>query len=247
MEEWRVDIISMSLDLSNKPESVRRMIESLSIPVFAAAGNYLWPTRGSGLAFPASMKEVICVRSIGGDGKASRYSPDAEQQPNKINLATTGDDLTDAADHLLTPGTSVATAVAAGIGAIALDFARSYVLMVQAKEEAAAAAQARKLERRNRSTTPTTAARTKVAAASTREVQEHLLLLQDCDKLRDPQYMKRLLWKMTEKKKGHYNTLQPWLVFRIKEKGGRWVQDAAGTMERMFEKFEDRQKYDFLD
>ncbi|KAJ8122781.1 hypothetical protein ONZ43_g1110 [Nemania bipapillata] len=105
---WKVDIISMSFAINEgmKPsKALQDAIEQVKskVSIFAAAGNSRHRAKNS-VAYPAS--------------------PELEQTKTQ-HIGCIGENLMEPITKTITPsGTSVATAIAAGIGAIVLDFAR---------------------------------------------------------------------------------------------------------------------------
>ena len=98
--------------------------------IFAAASNK--GLNCSGPAYPARDEKVICINSAHYNGRESDDNPEPEWGQN---LSTLGENVTSAWPIALSPeanpeslkatsGTSVATAIAASIGALLLDFVR---------------------------------------------------------------------------------------------------------------------------
>lgn len=90
--------------------------------IFAAASNW---GHQNGVAFPAQASDyVFCIFSYGSDvrGKSVFTNPDA--QLNTVNFAMLGEDVAIHPDKDAVKGSSVATALATGLAARILDFAR---------------------------------------------------------------------------------------------------------------------------
>lgn len=141
MDEWRVDIISMSfgyptnqIDGYEELEMALLYAHSKNVLLFAAASN-----SGANLdrAYPARDPHVICVHSTDSDGNRSKFSPTAlARDPN---IATIGEAVQSAwpvhlCDMSVNPdcvqyksGTSYATPIAAGVAAFLLQYARLHL------------------------------------------------------------------------------------------------------------------------
>jgi subtilisin family serine protease len=97
--------------------------------VFAAASNNSNRLEEE-IGFPASMKEVICIRSNTWQGLRSTFSPEGE--PESLNLSIIGEVLNGAYPPLLNlsqptkhmSGTSCSTPLAAGVAALILEYSR---------------------------------------------------------------------------------------------------------------------------
>ncbi|EWY80038.1 hypothetical protein FOYG_16834 [Fusarium oxysporum NRRL 32931] len=127
--KWDVDIISMSWggpnDISPIKDAIREAFYH-GVTLFAAASN---DGRMSNVAFPARMRQVICVNSLDGYGRPSNFNPPAKPD---TNIAALGEFI-DAAwpwpirgkggQTIRKAGTSMATPVAAAIGALILEYA----------------------------------------------------------------------------------------------------------------------------
>ncbi|KAK4065581.1 hypothetical protein Trihar35433_7701 [Trichoderma harzianum] len=134
--EWDVDIISISLALSEEHYDINEEITEALSPssqdanrklVFAAAGNWgVYKRR----AFPARKEGVIAVHASDGSGEGAKFNPNPE---SKLNLSTLGENIKirwpdpdnygDMKDRYIS-GSSFATPIAAGIAANVLEFAR---------------------------------------------------------------------------------------------------------------------------
>ncbi|KAI6496757.1 hypothetical protein MCOR11_004819 [Pyricularia oryzae] len=135
VDEWKVDIISMSFGYPDSwAEEIAALRDALryaqtkGVLLFAAASN-----AGSSRvrAFPARSTDVICVLSTCAQGKPSQFSPPAIK--GDANLATVGEDVESlmrsdsSGQGLLTcvkSGTSFATPIMAGIAAMLVRYVR---------------------------------------------------------------------------------------------------------------------------
>ncbi|RAO73558.1 uncharacterized protein BHQ10_009570 [Talaromyces amestolkiae] len=120
----KVDIISISAGFRNHSPSLQSAIEKASdagVLIFAAASN--WGNRGRE-AFPARHKfKTICIFSTNTDDQASHFNPEARDDAD--NFAILGEDFPHPTnDKKREDGTSMATAIAAGLAARILDFTR---------------------------------------------------------------------------------------------------------------------------
>ncbi|KAL6693875.1 peptidase S8/S53 domain-containing protein [Trichoderma pleuroticola] len=134
--EWDVDIISMSLALSEEHYDINEELTQALSPsspnakgklVFAAAGNQ-GPYRPR--AWPASKKGVIAVHATDGSGEGTKFNPNPESE---LNLSTLGENIKMRWSDPVNPGqrknvhisgSSFSTPIAAGIAANVLEFAR---------------------------------------------------------------------------------------------------------------------------
>ncbi|KAI4599476.1 hypothetical protein KJ359_001918 [Pestalotiopsis sp. 9143b] len=122
--EIDVDIISISAGFvhhSPRLQDAVRKASGASKLIFAAASN--WGNLGP-VAYPARHNYyTICVFSVDTHHRPSRFNP--ERRPNADNFAILGEDFS----HPIHPnhrvsGTSAATAAAAGLAAMIIDFSR---------------------------------------------------------------------------------------------------------------------------
>ena len=120
-----VDIINISAGFRNDHlplrEAIKRAHEK-GILIFAAAAN--WGNAGPGVAFPAAIKDhAFCIFSCNGDLWASKMmNPPGRNDAD--NFASLGEDVRLDGYKEALKGTSVATALTAGLVARILDFAR---------------------------------------------------------------------------------------------------------------------------
>ena len=132
MSQWKVDIICLPLGFPRRIEVISNAITVAvqKVVIFAAASNK--GLNCSGPAYPARDEKVICINSAHYNGGESDDNPEPIWGQN---LSTLGENVTSAWPKALsseanpesikvTSGTSVATAIAASIGALLLDFVR---------------------------------------------------------------------------------------------------------------------------
>ncbi|TWU78776.1 hypothetical protein ED733_006912 [Metarhizium rileyi] len=126
-EEWEVDIISMSLAFRTEKTNITDAIEfgrDRGVIFFAAAAN--WPKVG----FPARLDEVIRVNSCTYKGEKSDFSPKFDCTKTLKNFSVIGEHLCVAYPPGLNygnhekrqSGTSMSTAIMAGMAALVLEF-----------------------------------------------------------------------------------------------------------------------------
>ncbi|KAJ5116711.1 subtilisin-like protein [Penicillium angulare] len=120
-----VDIISISAGFAKHSLELEDAIDKASgsgALVFAAASN--WGNRGGHVAYPARHSfKTICMFSTNTDDQASSFNPEARSHTD--NFAILGEDLEHPADpRKRESGTSMATAIAAGLAARIVDFSR---------------------------------------------------------------------------------------------------------------------------
>jgi hypothetical protein len=114
-------------DEKEPSEGLQRAIESVKskVSIFAAAGN-IRIGKAEPVAYPARSGDVIRIYSFDGSGKASNFNPPIEPQITRY-MGCIGESLIEPIRKTeILPGSSTATAIAAGIGALVLDFARFY-------------------------------------------------------------------------------------------------------------------------
>ncbi|KAL8789344.1 MAG: hypothetical protein Q9195_006871 [Heterodermia aff. obscurata] len=132
VSQWKVDIICLPLGFPRRIEVISSAITVAvqKVVIFAAASNK--GLNCSGPAYPARDEKVICINSAHYNGGESDDNPEPIWGQN---LSTLGENVTSAWPNALssetnpesmkaTSGTSVATAIAASIGALLLDFVR---------------------------------------------------------------------------------------------------------------------------
>ncbi|KAF4586008.1 Pfs domain-containing protein [Ophiocordyceps camponoti-floridani] len=137
VEEWGVDIISMSFGFPAKVEGYDKLEKAIRdahskyVLMFAAASN---DGANQEVAYPARDDHVICVYSTDAKGNRSKFSPTALK--DQSNMATIGEAVGSAwPAHLCSDdggseytrnksGTSFATPILAGIAAFLLQYAR---------------------------------------------------------------------------------------------------------------------------
>ncbi|ETN39162.1 uncharacterized protein HMPREF1541_05385 [Cyphellophora europaea CBS 101466] len=130
VQEWHVDIISMSFALAqwdheNKKVVSKKIYDKVGDAIFFAAASNAG--KHSGITFPASHREVFSIRAADFHGRDELVSFNPLYSLEDVNLSVLG-------LHVLAPhrdhetsrrsGTSVATAVAAGIAALVFEFVR---------------------------------------------------------------------------------------------------------------------------
>jgi len=132
---WEVDIITISLALSEEDLDIDKELEEVLEPssnnatrkiVFAAAGQ----NKGANeeLAWPARKEHVIAIHATDGYGTAANINPSGDKK--KVNFATLGRNIPMEwfcdgckGDIRYISGTSFATPIAAAIAANVLEFA----------------------------------------------------------------------------------------------------------------------------
>ena len=132
MSRWKVDIICLPLGFPRRIEVISNAITVAvqKVVIFAAASNK--GLNCSGPAYPARDEKVICINSAHYNGGESDDNPEPVWGQN---LSILGENVASAWPKALcseanpesmkvASGTSVATAIAASIGALLLDFVR---------------------------------------------------------------------------------------------------------------------------
>ncbi|KAH8433753.1 uncharacterized protein LDX57_011387 [Aspergillus melleus] len=129
-EECEADIVSMSFGFADKQPNISKAIRKAldkreeSIIFFAAASNFGANEREM---FPAYLDSVISVRGTNANGNFEDFNPPRSEREVAV-FGTLGVDVPAAglaADEVYKSGTSVATAVAAGIAGILLAYVNS--------------------------------------------------------------------------------------------------------------------------
>lgn len=142
VEELDVDIISMSFAFRGEQSDIDKAIRAAQkrekgVLMFAAASNNT-ALEMEPVGYPATFTScVICINSSTADGEKSKFSPDGVNgQPNfsaigeNINAAWSTSNMNQSITrcseglYRMISGTSSATAIAAGIAALILDFSR---------------------------------------------------------------------------------------------------------------------------
>ncbi|KAI1742075.1 subtilisin-like protein [Xylaria scruposa] len=131
VNEWNVDIISMSFGIREHSEPIKNAISNASnnkTLLFAAASN---DGGNFGRAFPAKYPSVFCIHSTDGQGNPSTFNPTAHEKD--INFSLLGEHVSSHwpigkkghNDNVnILSGTSIATPIAAGLAALVLSFVR---------------------------------------------------------------------------------------------------------------------------
>ncbi|KAI9147009.1 Major intracellular serine protease [Paramyrothecium foliicola] len=134
VDKWEVDIIVMSFGFSSEIELVRGAIKHAhahDVLMFAAASND-GKNRPDGVAWPARESGVICVHAGDGHGNASSFTPGPQEN---MKIMVLGECIRSAwpqgpkaaDEHRHMSGTSCSAPIAAGIAAVVLDYARSFL------------------------------------------------------------------------------------------------------------------------
>ncbi|KAH8891429.1 subtilisin-like protein [Thozetella sp. PMI_491] len=136
VEVWEVDMIVMAFAFEEDESEIERALElatSRQVLMFAAASNFR-ANADDPVGFPARAHDfVFCVNSSDAQDKKSNFSPHAVR--GRFNFSAVGEGVKAAwpaqlcRDHPDNPymtldGTSSATAIAAGISALVLEFSR---------------------------------------------------------------------------------------------------------------------------
>ncbi|KAJ4322666.1 hypothetical protein N0V84_004691 [Fusarium piperis] len=133
--EEEVDVISMSFGFPDDDEDIAKAIEDVererNVVFLASAGNN---AAYQAEAFPARHRSVISIRATNCDGTFSASNPPIIDRYSSSVLGTFGDDLPENIHREITgrfgpsicqPGSSIATAVAAGIVASTIAYAEA--------------------------------------------------------------------------------------------------------------------------
>lgn len=122
-KEVRADIISISAGFREESRRLEEAVRKAGADnklIFASASN--WGNL-DGVAFPARHPATICIYSTNTADKPSDFNP--EPQPGAHNFALMGEGWQSYVDpQRYEKGTSMATAAAAGLAAMILDFSR---------------------------------------------------------------------------------------------------------------------------
>ncbi|KAL4868103.1 hypothetical protein BDV12DRAFT_186240 [Aspergillus spectabilis] len=131
VQQWKVDIISMSFGIREYHELMNTAISNAvneRTLLFAAASN---DGANLGRAFPAQYPSVFCIHSTDGNGNPSNFNPTASE--TDFNFSLLGEHVSshwpagmkghDQTVNVMS-GTSVATPIAAGLAASILTFIR---------------------------------------------------------------------------------------------------------------------------
>ncbi|KAL4874978.1 hypothetical protein BJY04DRAFT_211654 [Aspergillus karnatakaensis] len=131
VDQWKVDIISMSFGIREYHELMSTAISKASNKrtlLFAAASN---DGANFGRAFPAQYPSVFCIHSTDGNGNPSDFNPTASE--TDVNFSLLGEHVVshwpaglNGHNQIVNvkSGTSVATPIAAGLAAAVLSFVR---------------------------------------------------------------------------------------------------------------------------
>ncbi|KAG4438864.1 hypothetical protein IFR05_005653 [Cadophora sp. M221] len=130
VEEWKVDIISMSFGFEHSVDVIDeaiRLADSNNVIMFAAASNQ---GGNSNIAWPARLPQVICIYATDSYGNRCDFTPTEATRGD--NFAVLGQAVKSCwpphlgqGGEVRKSGTSTATPIAAGIAAIVLDFFKS--------------------------------------------------------------------------------------------------------------------------
>lgn len=142
---WKVDVISMSFSFPKPSRAISDAIERVrkergkSIIFLASAGN---SSSDRAEAYPASHPHVISIYATDAQGTFLKSNPTRSGDGPRV-LGTYGDNIPDSIiDEMIkffpngdfSPGTSVATAIAAGISATMLSYSATLPVQIQAEE-----------------------------------------------------------------------------------------------------------------
>ncbi|KAH8902667.1 subtilisin-like protein [Coniochaeta sp. PMI_546] len=227
-DKWKADIISISLSLENPTEQIRERIDAVGkrALILASAGNNRPPKRQP-IAFPASSPSVICVHSHNGHGKPSEFTPLARNHSPNFQVIGQDINISGPGNAVQTvEGTSCSTAIAAGIAAYVLDFAR-----------ACGIAWKRKKAQQQRSQAP----RVVDELAKKKD-----LLLERCETLKNQQVMQRVFYEymtdLGQRQLGKYNPVNPEMLFDLRDDD--WQTSALFNIARVLEAYRDDKQMD---
>lgn len=140
-ELWKVDVIAMAFGFEKEHRGMRKAIERAranDILIFAAASNYGNMTR---IAFPARLHhDVVCMFCTNALATTSHSINPKPSKQRAYNLAIFGEEVQlpgPRGDAVLLNGTSMSTAIGAGLAARLIDFSRHIDCRRKFKEEAA--------------------------------------------------------------------------------------------------------------
>ncbi len=124
VDEWDVDIITMSFGFRRLQEDMARAIKNAAnreILMFAAASNVGF---GDGIPrYPARGDRVFCIFSCDGYGESSKYNPTSRSRD--FDFCALGEDVPiSGQSSKRVSGTSVAAPIAAATAALILEFSR---------------------------------------------------------------------------------------------------------------------------
>ncbi|KAK2596355.1 hypothetical protein N8I77_013249 [Diaporthe amygdali] len=127
-DAWKVDVIAMAFGFEKEHDDMLKAIgdaRANNILVFAAASNYGNMTR---IAFPARLHhEVMCMFCTNARAKTSQGINPKPSRNRAYNLAIFGEEVRlpgPRGDAVLLNGTSMSTAIGAGLAARLIDFSR---------------------------------------------------------------------------------------------------------------------------
>ena len=134
INDWKVDIISMSFRFSEEPknsgfkELLTQEAARKGVLIFSAASN---SGANDDIAFPACWRgHVFCINSTDTNGTPSRFNPPRDSKGYNFSIlgesvpGPTPDQNSEQRECQIRSGTSVATPIAVGIAALILEFSR---------------------------------------------------------------------------------------------------------------------------